>query len=77
MRETGIHLDAESVRVEVMEGPYTARQREVIQNLGDAQINQAVRVAVDDRFWEMYDNVRSDAISILLARAGVIEKETE
>lgn len=69
MTDSGIHLDATTVRAELHEAPeshgLTAEQAAKIAAQSDEQINYAVSAAVDDAFWSMYDGVRSDAISTL------------
>lgn len=69
MSITPLTLGADSVRTEVADAPdahdLTPAQAGRIAALGDDAINQAVRQATDDVFWEIYDDVRRSAIAEL------------
>jgi hypothetical protein len=64
---SGINLDAESVRAEMLDAPYfTDEQVAKIAAISDSEINNTILDVVDDHFWGAYDRVRSDAIDRLL-----------
>ena len=64
-----IVLGAESVRAEIHEAPeshgLSEAQASLIAAFADDEIDQEIRAAADDRFWEAYDSVRRDAIARL------------
>lgn len=71
----GITLDAASVRDEVHDRVHNAAPGDTdltendlagFNTLDDDTINDALREALGDRFWDAYDDVRSTAISRLL-----------
>lgn len=66
-----IVLGADSVRAELAEASeahgLTPAQTRRIQALPSAQIDEAIRAAADDDFWDAYDSVRRDAIASLAA----------
>lgn len=65
----GIVLDADSIRAELTESPQThdltPASAQTILEMSDDDLNAALQEAVDDTFWEIYDNTRSRAIASL------------
>lgn len=64
-------LDVASLRAEIEERPehlLERGQKDALLALPDAILLFALNISVDDGFWSEYDNVRSVAISVLLAK---------
>jgi hypothetical protein len=69
---TGIILDAESVRAETQENPtMTERAVEFFAALDADEINATLADSTDDAFWNAYDAVRAEAMRRLAAQAGI------
>ena len=69
---TGIILDAESVRAETQENPtMTERAVEFFAALDADEINSTLSDCTDDAFWNAYDAVRAEAMRRLAAQAGI------
>lgn len=75
LRSKGIHLDAESLRAELNDAPEAhdldPADAELIANLDDDQINQAIDQEINDEFWAQYDNARRRAIFNLAEKLGI------
>ena len=68
----GINLDAEAIRQEANDlaenGQISEEHADLIDSLSDELLNGAVHAIVNDYFWEVFDNFRSDAINLILER---------
>lgn len=67
-----IRLDALSIRQEVEDlaefGAIDEAAVEYVENLSDEEIGAMIHEVVDDRFWSVYDDMRSRIVVQLLAQ---------
>lgn len=67
-----IRLNALSIRQEVEDlaefGAIDQAAVEYVENLSDEEIGAVIREVVDDRFWSVYDDMRSRIVVQLLAQ---------
>lgn len=67
-----IRLDALSIRQEVEDlaefGAIDEAGVKYVENLSDEEIGAVIHEAVDDRFWSVYDDMRSRIVVQLLAQ---------
>lgn len=68
----GANLDAEAIRQEIYDraenGEMSEEHADLIDSLSDELLNGAAHAVMNDYFWEVFDNFRSDAINLILER---------